>query len=351
MQTDTLIHILTDWGRSLQSGFPKKAEVISRAASHNPWFTPNHINYAIDQICEYYLNEEALKTWLTKYAKLPVITPRSIGLVMAGNIPLAGFHDLLSILVTGHCAVIKLSEKDPYLLPFCIEVLEERHPELAGRIQIVETLKDFDAVIATGSNNASRYFEAYFGKYPHIIRHNRNSVAVITGDESPEQLERLADDIFMFFGLGCRSVSKLYLPRGYDLKKLNPALDIYGTYRDHHKYRNNLDYNAALLILSGNKYLASDHIILAEDGQIASRIATLHYEFYDSPDQLHEHLLNQKNQLQCIVSEKPLDALAIVPFGSAQRPALTDYADGVDTVDFLLNLEPIETERESKSHR
>jgi hypothetical protein len=259
---------------------------------------------------------------------------------MAGNIPLVGFHDWLAVIMTGHTAVIKLSEKDNALFPFLLERLKTIDERTTDWTIQVERLQDFDAVIATGSNNTARYFETYFAKYPHIIRKNRNSVAILTGAESDEDLKRLGIDIFRYFGLGCRNVSKLYIPKNYDLPHLLKVLDIYSDIQNHNKYRNNLDYNRALLLLNQMPHLTNDCIIFQENEALISRIGVIHYEYYDDTETLKEKLSKEKENIQCIVSALPIPPFKTILFGETQSPSLFDYPDEVDCIDFLQNLFP-----------
>jgi hypothetical protein len=250
---------------------------------------------------------------------------------MAGNIPLVGFHDFLSVFISGHRALIKLSSKDQALLKHLLSILTEWNPETGEQIKFSEILKGCDAYIATGSNNTSRYFEYYFGQYPHIIRRNRTSVAVLTGREAPSELEKLADDIYQFFGLGCRNVTKLYIPGGYAFESLLLACKKYDYLADHHKYKNNYDYNLTLHILDNKFYMTNGSLLLIEDPSIFSRISQVNYEYYSNIEKLLSSL-SSNQEIQCIVGH------GNAPFGQAQRPGLFDYADGVDTMKFLNSL-------------
>lgn len=256
---------------------------------------------------------------------------------MAGNIPLVGFHDLLSVLITGNKALVKLASNDKKILPILIQYLIKIEPEFCNMVEFTEEkLTNFDAVIATGSNNSARYFEYYFGKYPHIIRKNRNSVAVLTGNETQEELALLGKDIFQYFGLGCRSVSKIFVPRNYNFELFFKAVYPYSNLLDYKKYSNNYDYNKAVYLMSLFPILDNGFLLLKEDFSYTSPIATLFYEYYDSLQELINKLAADKDQLQCIVSNEMI--LNSIPFGSTQSPDLWDYADGIDTIDFLLKL-------------
>lgn len=284
------------------------------------------------------LDRDKLQAWLKPY-NLPAGSsqPKAVGLVLAGNIPLVGFHDLLSVFVSGHRSLIKLSDKDPFVLPHLLDWMIKEMPEAAAYFEVTDRVKDIDAVIATGSNNSARYFEAYFGRYPNIIRRNRNGVGVLGGNESAADLLALGQDVFRYFGLGCRNVSKIYVPRDYDF---NPLLEAFHEYRQlvlHSKYKNNFDYNYALFLLNNQKFLANGCIMMLEDSGFQSRISTLHYEYYEDATTLPKILEQHREQVQCVVALPGLleDSL---PLGKSQEPELWDYADGVDTLKFLTSL-------------
>jgi hypothetical protein len=284
------------------------------------------------------LRPEILEAWAGRYDwpdKAPV---RTVGLVMAGNLPVVGFHDVLCVFVAGHRARIKLSDKDPYLLPYLLKLLEDFMPGAGDYFELVDRLTDFEAVIATGSNNSLRYFQSYFGKYPHILRGNRNGVAVLTGDESPEELLALGHDVFDFFGQGCRNVAKVYLPAGYELDLLLEALHEYREIVLHTKYKNNFDYNYAVMVLNKIPFRANGCILLIENPSLQSSIACLHYAYYADEQALKQELQQRADEIQVVVGRVDLPDLPVVPFGQAQSPGLSDYADGVDTMAFLLGL-------------
>jgi hypothetical protein len=256
---------------------------------------------------------------------------------MAGNIPLVGFHDFLCVLLSGNKVLAKLSSNDKVLLPFLSDYLIKEEPLLAKRIEFTEgKLENFDAVIATGSNNTGRYFEHYFGKRPNIIRKNRSSVAILTGNESQDELEALGEDIFRYYGLGCRNVAKLFVPTGYDFDAFYKAMFTFQDVIHHHKYANNYDYNKAVYLMSDFKILDNGFLVLKEDEGFSSPIAALFYSQYDSQEKLREQLLMQEEQIQCIVSAETQSN--DIAFGETQNPQLGDYADGVDTMEFLLQL-------------
>lgn len=326
------INLLSRLGNYMLSVEPGWQEVKSKASLENGWFTPEFIDIAIKNIADHFLQKQILEEWTRQLPEeLPLEKVKTVGIVMAGNIPLVGFHDFLSVFVSGHKAVIKPSSKDKELIKHLTAKLVEWEPSLESHIRFEEMLKGCDAYIATGSNNSSRYFEYYFGKYPHIIRKNRTSVAVLTGHETPEELELLAEDVFQYFGLGCRNVTKLYVPQGYDFVPLLDAFRKYNYLADHHKFKNNYDYNLALHILNKKFYMTNGSILLVEADAVFSPISQLNYEFYKNADELMANLAKSE-EIQCITGK------GHIPFGSAQCPSITDYADGVDTLDFLKNL-------------
>lgn len=309
--------------------------IMHRTQYHNPWFTIENQQMAIQAIANEMLQPGKLKSWISRYELREPVHPRVIGQVMAGNIPLVGFHDLLCVFVTGHKSRIKLSEKDPYILPYLLKLLESFEPGAGDYFEIVDVMKGFEGVIATGSNNSARYFEAYFGKYPHIIRKNRNAVAVLNGKESSEELLALGKDIFRYFGLGCRNVSKILVPQGYEFE---PLLESLHEYRDmilHHKYKHNFDYNFALMMMNRTPFMNNGCIILTENPSIPSRIAMLHYEYYQDRTELPHRLESEQAEIQCVIAGEDIDGIDVIPFGKSQEPGLADYADGVDVIRFL----------------
>lgn len=312
--------------------------VLQQASLNNEWFTLENILFSIKNIADS-LSEQNLNKWLNKYPEIETYNQsKNVALIMAGNIPLVGFHDLLSTLISGHKAIVKLSSKDDVLLKAIAELLYQINPEFKNYIHFTdERLKDFDAVIATGSNNSAQYFEYYFGKYPNIIRKNRNSVAVISGKETKEELELLADDIFMYFGLGCRNVSKLYIPDDLDLDKIFKAVYHYKDIIKHNKYANNYTYNRSVYMMNKIDFFENGFMILKEDMGMSSPISVVFYERYSNLETVKQRLELDKNQIQCVVSGIK-DFAQQVNFGEAQNPQLWDYADNVDTLKFLLSL-------------
>jgi hypothetical protein len=323
------IDLLADLGKNILQNDAGWAAATEKAGYENGWFTPEFIQLSASAIARQFLDRNNLLQWAARY-QLPdrPFAVKNVGIVMAGNIPLVGFHDFLCVFLAGHKATIKTSSKDNVLIRHIAGWLAEREPGTAAFIQFADMLKGCDAYITTGSNNSSRYFEYYFAKYPHIIRRNRTSAALLTGEESLAELDLLADDVFLYFGLGCRNVTKLYVPADYDFVPLLAAFKKYNYLADHHKYKNNYDYNLALLILNNKGYMSTESILLAENPALFSPISMLHYEYYSDKATV-ENSLHQHPDLQCLVGN------GHIPFGSAQSPALTDYADGVDTLQFL----------------
>ncbi|AEM72091.1 acyl-CoA reductase [Allomuricauda ruestringensis DSM 13258] len=311
-------------------------EIVVQARHHNGWFTEDNILFSLKQ-WGHLLTEENLREWLYDYTFDSNNAPKTIGIVMAGNIPLVGFHDFLCVLLSGNKVLAKLSSNDKMLLPYLSKYLIQQEASLADKIEFVDgKLENFDAVIATGSNNTSRYFEYYFGNKPNIIRKNRNSVAILTGNESEEELKSLGEDIFRYYGLGCRNVSKLFVPKSYDFDTLYKALYDYKDIIHQHKYANNYDYNKAVYLMSQFKILDNGFMLLKEDKGLTSPISVLYYSHYDDESSLRKELEELEEQIQCMVSSAAGENE--VKFGETQKPNLNDYADGIDTMQFLLQL-------------
>jgi hypothetical protein len=313
-------------------------EAAGLAASENPWFTHEHIRIALNSLGDA-LQPENLNEWLSRYDEkfARPHSRRTVGVVMAGNIPAVGFHDFLCVLIAGHKLVGKLSSADARLLPAMAAILIEVFPEWQKYITFTTgRLEGFDAIIATGSNNTSRYFNFYFGKYPGIIRKNRNSIAILDGNEDGKTLQKLADDIMLYFGMGCRSVSKIYVPRDYDFSSLIGALKKYHRFTFHNKYLNNYEYSKTIFLVNQVPFIDAGCLIFREDDALASRIAVLNYEIYDSIGEVVRKVEPNLDMIQCVVSAIPLPVHCVKP-GEAQNPALWDYADGIDTLDFLLS--------------
>ncbi|MBT8252557.1 MAG: acyl-CoA reductase [Flavobacteriaceae bacterium] len=308
---------------------------LKLAHEANGWFTNDNLIFAFNSWSEC-LTEERLNDWLSSY-NFSETGSKTIAVIMAGNIPLVGFHDFLSILISGHNIIVKLASQDKHLLPYLVQYLKHVEPGFNSKIAFSDgKLERFDAVIATGSNNTARYFDYYFRDVPALIRRNRNSVAVLSGDESEDQMAGLAEDIFRYFGLGCRSVSKLFIPKNYDFDKFFNAMYSWRSVINDQKYANNYDYNKAVYLMSNYDMLENGFLMLKEDSNYASPIATVFFDYYNSRQDIKDKLKADSNKIQCFVS----DGFFVneVAFGQTQKPKLNDYADGIDTVDFLLKI-------------
>lgn len=323
------IDLLVQLGQYILSDDEQWQETKERAGRENGWFIPGFVEMAAKNITGHYLQKAILQGWVSSYQlQTENLNPKTIGVVMAGNIPLVGFHDFLSVFISGHKAIIKLSSKDNVMIKHLIEKMAEWDKEVKSLVEFSEMLKGCNAYIATGSNNSSRYFDYYFGKYPNIIRRNRTSIAVLTGNETNTELAKLADDVYLYFGLGCRNVTKIFVPKDYNFIPLLEAFKKYNYLADHFKYKNNYDYNLALHLLNKKYYMTNGSLLLIEDTSIFSPISQLNYEYYTDENEL-THKLPPANDLQCIIGKN------FIPFGEAQYPSIDDYADGVDTLKFL----------------
>lgn len=322
---------MADIGHYISTENAPLKQAKEQAWLHNNWFTPEFVDLALKNITESFLQKEKLEQWTAHYHLDDNINPKKAGIVMAGNIPLVGFHDFLCCFIAGHKQLIKLSSKDGVLLKHLVEKMAAINPEVKSMIDFAAQLKNCDAYIATGSNNSARYFEYYFSKYPAIIRKNRTSVAVLDGNETTADLENLADDVHQYFGLGCRNVTKIYVPAGYDFVPLLEALKKYHYFFEHHKYRNNYDYQLAIYIMNNQFYMTNGSIVLVENENLFSPIGSLYYEFYTQPAELKKTLADN-NDVQAVFGKN------FIPLGKSQQPGLMDYADGIDTMAFLLGI-------------
>ncbi len=330
MKLQNRIEILLRLRGYLSANNDELQAVKQTASIHNGWFTPEFIDLAIYNIITGFLQEDILNEWIQHYHIDDNITPKNVGIVMAGNIPLVGFHDFLSVFISGHYQTIKLSSKDDVLLKHLVQKMTEWESAFQKYIKIAPMLKGCDAYIATGSNNSARYFDFYISKYPSIIRKNRTSVAILSGNETTKQLENLSDDIHVYFGLGCRNVTKIFVPAAYDFVPLLQSFHQYKYFADHHKYKNNYDYNLSIQIMNNRFYMTNESTLLVENESFFSPISQLNYSFYDTSDQVISSLSGNE-EIQCVIGSD----LAV---GLAQKPGLMDYADGVDTMQFLLTL-------------
>ena len=306
-------------------------EYARRAQLHNQWFTKENLSRAFEGIA-FMLEKDKLQQWLEPYEPLSPEVPKITGIIMAGNIPMVGFHDLLSVLITGHFAAIKTSSQDTYLVQLLIDWLLEIEPRFKKNLEVRDRLTAIDALIATGSDNTARYFEYYFRNHPRVIRKNRTSVAILDGRETETQLKALGKDIFWYFGLGCRNVSKVFVPKNYDPKAFFEANEELNYLADHNKYRNNYDYHKSILLVNGVKHLDNGFLLWQPSEELVSPISVLYVEEYEGNEALKAKLEANADKLQCIVGN------GHTPFGQAQTPEVWDYADGVDTVAFLKGL-------------
>lgn len=332
-----LVNIFSILGTHLLNPDEQFLALVETEKQYNAWFTAESVLKAAKNIGEM-LNPADLTRWLDAY-RLNEGEPKRVGLILAGNIPLVGFHDVLSVLISGNFALVKASSQDARLIKYVLGLLTEIEPLFKDRFEFTGRLEKFDAVVATGSNNTSRYFEYYFGKVPNIIRKNRSSVAVLTGDESTEQLQELGRDIFDYFGLGCRNVSKLLVPNGYNFNLFFESIEVYNDIINHNKYNNNYFYNKSIYLVNSDKHLDNNFLLLKEDDRMASPIGVLYFEYFDDLAAVEIKLNSNAEQIQCVVSNAALKIKSqVVGFGQSQQPKLWDYADGVDTMAFLSSL-------------
>lgn len=330
MNLQNRIELLLHLKEYLKTNNEEWQSVKQSAAIHNGWFVSAFMDLSVNNIIDEFLDEAKLANWIRHYHLDDNINAKNVGVVMAGNIPLVGFHDFLSVFISGHKQTIKLSSKDDILLKHLVEKFCSIDKSMDSHVSFASMLNGCDAYIATGSNNSGRYFDYYFSKYPSIIRKNRTSVAILKGDETPEELEKLSDDIHIYFGLGCRNVTKIFAPEHYDFVPLLQSFHRYSWFADHHKYKNNFDYNLSIQLMNNRFYMTNNSTLLVESESLFSPISQLNYSFYNDWEAVVK-TLRQSNEVQCIAGFD-------VPFGNAQKPALRDYADGVDTMQFLLTL-------------
>lgn len=323
------IALLDKLGKYISTNDNEWKAVKDNAWNKNAFFTPENIELAAKNIANNYLNRDLLENWIKNYKTTE--SPKTVGVVMAGNIPMVGFHDILCVFMSGHKAMIKISSKDDVLIPHLMDKLIEWNENVRDHIIIAENLKNCDAYIATGSNNTSRYFERYFSKNPNIIRKNRTSVAILDGNETENEIQRLGDDIFRYFGLGCRNISKLYVPMEYDIKLILKELENRKDIIHHSKYKNNYDYYLSIYMLNKVDFYTNGSLILLESKDHFSPISVVNYEYYSDKDNLLESLQNDDN-VQCIVGKDNIS------YGDTQSPQLNDYADGADIMMFLNEL-------------
>ena len=336
--TTQLLNVFSELGLQLLSPDQQLTDIINDERQYNAWFTPESVLKAVTAAGKM-LNQNDLVTWLSKYDFANTKLTKRVGLILAGNIPMVGFHDVLCVLISCNFALIKSSSQDARLIKHVLQMLVAIDNRFAGQYSFVEKLENFDAVIATGSNNSSRYFDYYFGKVPHIIRKNRNSIALLTGNENSGQLFALGHDIFDYYGLGCRNVSKLLVPEGYNFNFFFESIEAFQPIINHHKYNNNYDYNKSIYLVNSDKHFDNGFLLLKEDERLASPLAVLYYSHYEDIEQAQQLIEEQSDKIQCIVSALQLQVKnQVVDFGMSQQPALWDYADGIDTMDFLMGI-------------
>ncbi len=336
MNLNERIAALSLWGNALkeklESADSQLEDLIHLANAKNGWFEQDNVRYALRQLIEM-LDEQALKIWAEEEKVVDIEPLNQVGLIMAGNLPLVGFHDVLCVLISGNRALVKQSSKDTVLWPYLINELGKASEHLANRIELTEgMMKSADAFIATGSDNSAKYFEHYFAKFPNIIRKNRTSVAVLDGTENEQQLMELGADVLRYFGLGCRNVTKLFVPKGYDFDSFFKALMPWSHVVNNAKYFNNYQYNRTVFLLNSETFLDNDFVIIKEEQSLFSPVGVIHYEFYENDDELDARLTAEASNIQTRVGYKG------IPFGTTQQPKLTDYADGVNALEFLTSL-------------
>ncbi|MBC7552876.1 MAG: acyl-CoA reductase [Taibaiella sp.] len=329
MDLNRRIDLLTSLGMWLELNDEPWLRAQERALQANAWFTKDHVTLAINSIINSFLKADKLRQWVAGYS-LPE-KPVTVGVVMAGNIPLVGFHDFICGFISGHYIRVKLSSKDEVLFTFLLLKLGEWEPEVLEQVTINERLNNCEAYIATGSNNTARYFEQYFGKYPHIIRKNKTSVAILDGTETDEELALLADDVYLYYGLGCRNVTQVCVPHEYDFARLLQIFNRHNDYADLNKYKNNYDYHLAIYLLNRVPYMSNESLLMVENDLPFSAVSVLHYRYYTNKEELVAGLKTSED-IQAIIGR------GFVPFGDSQKPGLADYADGIDTMAFLCGL-------------
>lgn len=333
LNKELYIESLVRLGEKMKEQNPARNQVFQKALLANPWFEEREIQRMIDSIVTQYLSSEKLLNWLEAYPTDGKAN-QNIGLIAAANIPLVAFHDLLCIWISGNSALLRCSERDKVLYVWILELLKSiSHP---FQTQIVDQIKNYDAIIATGSDQSSKQFIKYFSHVPHIIRSNRNSVAILTGSETESDLIELGADIFYYFGLGCRNVSKIFIPKSYEFHNLFESLENnYSYLNDNQRYKNNYDYRLALSLMNSNKFYQTKNAIFIEDSRLQSAISCIHFEYYENIGELNFKIIESENKIQCIVGNTKLENKTIYPFGKAQQPELDDYADGINSLHFL----------------
>lgn len=334
MNIEERINVLSKLGKILE--IKSNSLDFEKIYQHNPWFTHFFLEFALKQWCNS-LSEDKLHSWINKYGfQTSDKNKKTIGIIAAGNIPLVGFHDVICSYISGNNTIIKLSSKDNILMKYVIDLIKNLDNN-CGINYCEERLSNFDAIIASGSQNSNLYFNYYFSKYPHIFRNNRTSIAVISDKNSTNDLESLADDVFIYFGFGCRNVSKIFIPKDFNFDNLGIAFQKYDHLANHYKYYNNLCYQYAILSMNQIIHANFGNLLLTENKNIFSPISVLHYEYYSDIAEIENNISENKNSIQCIVSNNN-DIKNTIKFGNAQKPELYDFADNIDTIQFLLNI-------------
>lgn len=341
MKLEERIILFSDLGKSLNQKLENEnlEEVLAFAKSKNGWFTIDNLKKSIRTIVDKYLNESELRNFVSFYPKVyfEQLEPKKVGIIAAGNIPLVGFQDIVHVMLCGHVAIYKASSQDEILIQYILKELKSINSDVEQCFILADRLNNMDAYIATGSGNTSRYFDYYFASKPHIIRKNRTSVAVLSGSETKIELADLGNDIFSYFGLGCRNIAKLFVPIGYDFTPFFEAIEYWNTISMHSKYNNNYDYMKSIYLVNGVQHLDNGFLLLKNDENLASPISTLFYEYYSDTETLKERLETQKDEIQVVVSKQQI-AQNNYRFGESQTPSLADYADNVDTIEFLAKI-------------
>lgn len=335
-----MLSALAHLAKEIRDRHPLLEANIHRTSFHNPWFEKTNYWRSLDALVQHMLEPSDIEKWCQTY-QFPVSREHQkiVGLIFAGNIPLVGFHDFLAVYLSGHAADIKLSSKDPYVFPAILKILGESDPGIKERIRVVEKLENHEAVIATGSNNTNRYFEKYFADYPSILRKNRTSVAILDGAENEADLKGLAHDIFDYYGLGCRNVTKLYVPENYDFESLLKAMNPFSRSMNNFKYKNNYDYNLSIELLNRSEIISTDYVLLKKVPQaLSSPVGMIFYEEYRTLEQLINDLTPLQSRLQTVVGKYKVDGVSQTVFGETQQPGLFDYPDGEDIGHFLFDL-------------
>lgn len=333
---EKLLQAFDSLGKYIKEENTELLQVIDNAYHQNSWFSANETKHALQAWSEQ-LKIENTSAWLAHYPEKNG-SPKKVGLILAGNIPMVGFHDVCSVLCSGHIAQIKFSSQDSILIKHLLAKLVAFEPSIASQIIYEDRMNTIDAIIATGSNNSARHFEYYFGKIPHIIRRNRNSVAILRGNETADDFMKLGEDIFRYYGQGCRNVSKLFVPTDYNFSPMLDALEVFNYVGDQHKYLNNYNYYKSIYLVNREHHLDNGFLLLRESESMQAPLSVLYFEYYHNQEELISKIEMAKDQIQCVVANNEITINGTLPFGQTQAPGWMDYADGVDTLKFLMEL-------------